>query len=236
VNEPDAPETPGADDLRTLYGAASQPTPPAALGEQLRQAARDAVQAPTRQQAWRWRQGVAVAALVVLSVTILLLLPREQLHLPGEAPLQAPPASDAPLPAARPALELPESPAPAAESKRQAVGKSRQEAPPATAPRLRQAPAEQPAPGRSAADAASNLRRDSAGSSSTFAEEAQQPGDAEDSGVGSDVLEESYYRSSPELWISHIERLLSEGRFADARREFDAFQASHPQHPYAARR
>ena len=63
-------------------------------------------------------------------------------------------------------------------------------------------------------------------------EEAEQEAFPDD--AGTDVLDKSYYRSSPELWISHIERLLSEGRFEDARREFEAFKARHPSHPYAA--
>jgi hypothetical protein len=239
VNEPNAPERRDADDLSELYRAASQPELPAALGDEIRQAARDSLQVVTRGNAWPWRQGVAVAAVLVLSVSILLLFPREQLRSPTEEPLQAPPASDASPQPARPATPVPEvEPEPVVEPKRKALGESRQDAPPAVAPAPLQAPAEEAARvGSSAAGApvSGRARRESAAGTETFAEEAEQAGVADDTSEDPDVLEKSYYRSSPELWISHIERLLSEGRFEDAKREFDAFQAAHPQHPYAAR-
>ncbi|MDH3713226.1 MAG: hypothetical protein OET44_05175 [Gammaproteobacteria bacterium] len=235
MNEPNAPERQNADDLRELYRAAPQPEPPVALGDDIRQAARDSLRVSAQRGAWPWRQGVAVAAVLVLSVSILLLFPREQLHAPGEAPVQPPAVSDAPQPA-QPAAPVPEPlPAPAAESKRNAAGKTRQEAPPAAARTLLQAPADERSMDSSAAGAVVNIPRETATDSRTLVEEAEQPDVADDVRDDADVLEKSYYRSSPELWISHIERLLSEGRFADAKREFDAFKAQHPQHPYAAR-
>lgn len=245
MNQPDAPERQDADDLRDLYRAASQPEPPAALGEEIRQAARDSLQVAKPGSEWPWRQGVAVAAVLVLSVSILLLFPREQLRAPGETPVQAPAASDVPRPA-RPAAPVPDTqpePTPASEAqperavekKRKASSDSRLESPPPASRALLQSPADEPGMESSAAGAAANVPRDTAAGGRTMAEEAERPGVTDAARDDADVLEESYYRSSPELWISHIERLLSEGRFADAKREFDAFQVAHPQHPYAAR-
>ena len=116
MNEPNAPERQDADDLRELYRAAAQPKPPATLSDTIRQAARDSLRASTRRDAWPWRQGVAVAAVLVLSVSILLLFPREQLRIPGEAPVQEPAVMDVPQPVrpAAPALEV--LPAPAKET------------------------------------------------------------------------------------------------------------------------
>jgi hypothetical protein len=235
VNEPNAPEQQDAEDLRNLYRAASQPEPPVALGEEIRQAARDSLQVAKPGSAWPWRQGVAVAAVLVLSVSILLLFPREQLRAPGETPVQAPAASDAPRPARPAAPVLETQPEPAVEKKRKASNESRPESSRPAARALLQAPAAESGMESSAAGAAADVQRDPAVGSETMAEEAEQPGVTDDTRGDTDVLDESYYRSSPELWISHIERLLSEGRFADAKSEFDAFKAAHPRHPYAAR-
>ena len=67
MKERDDADDTAADDLSTLYQAASQPAPSAALAEQLRQSARDAVRAPTR-PVWRLHHGLAIAAVVALSV------------------------------------------------------------------------------------------------------------------------------------------------------------------------
>ena len=210
MSEPNAPDDPSAEDLGELYRRAQQPVPPGGLGDEIRQAARDALHASAPRATWPWRNGVAVAAVLALSVSVLLLFPREDLRMPGEAVLQAPPSVGDVIEPATPAVPAAEAPvtrdvppAPALEPRREAVSKSKAKAasPPAV----------------------------------TRADEAEQPSVGGDAGEN-DVLERSYYRSSPELWISHIERLLSEGRFADATREFDEFQARYPQHPYAVNR
>jgi len=236
VSEPNAPEQQPGGDLSEIYQAAAQPGAPKALGDEIRQAAHAALQAPPGQNVWPWRQGVAVAAVLVLSVSIFLLLPQEQLRVPEGSSLQAPPVSDAPPRPAEPASPSPEVPAArGVETKRKASSRPRQEAPPAAARALEPALADEADVGSNAAGAPAKLRQDSAISNETLAEEAEQSGAADDARENSDALEKSYYRSSPELWISHIERLLSDGEFEEAKREFDAFQAQHPQHPYAAR-
>jgi len=235
VNEPNTPDEQPADDLSQIYQATVQPDAPKALGDEIRQAAHAALQAPPAQNAWPWRQGVAVAAVLVLSVSIFVLLPREQLRLPEGPSLQAPPVSDAPLRPAEPAAPSSAVPAaPAIETKRKALSRPRQEAP-AAARALESAPAGEADVGSSAAGAPAKLRQNSAVSNETLVDEAEQSSTADDARENSETLEKSYYRSSPELWIPHIERLLSDGEFEEAKREFDAFQAQHPQHPYAAR-
>ena len=65
MSEPNTPEQQPADDLSEIYKTAEQPGAPAALGDEIRQAARDALQTPLVQNSWPWRQGVAAAAVRV---------------------------------------------------------------------------------------------------------------------------------------------------------------------------
>lgn len=231
MSRPDDPDLPQAEDLGTLYRAAPRPEPPAALSEAIRRAAHDAVRPAPQSFAWPWKQGVAVAAVLVLSVSIVFLMPREEAHLPEVTSSPAEPAADDARPRAAQPLPATPPPEPAAERRRQALEEEAapQPSPPARA--LLRSPGEADAAG-GAVDESATLGRQSTTDEAAVAEEAEQPAAAAPAPGG---LDQSYYRSSPELWISHIERLLAEGRFNEAKQEFEAFRERYPQHPYATR-
>ncbi len=231
MSEPKVPDRDG-DDLAELYRRTPQPAAPAALGEELRRAARDAVKGAGRRAVFPWRQGVAVAVVAVLSVSIFLLLPRESLRSPVQAPM-APPAADAPARSAEPAGLTPPEPSEAAREQPAEETEAPQDAQPAATQPPAPAAAAPALKSRDATPEAADDPGSGAPAASAAARAVERSRLADEAGEA-DPLEESYYRSSPELWISHIERLLSEGRFDESKREFEAFRARYPRHPYAA--
>ncbi len=109
-------QAPGKDDLprdealSRAWAQVSRDEPPAALDDAIRAAARQAAQAgprPAGASAFsRWRVPVSVAAVLVISATVTLLVAEREAHLPGEAqeaPVQ--PAAPQPAAEAEPAAE-----------------------------------------------------------------------------------------------------------------------------------
>ena len=109
-------QAPGKDDLprdealSRAWAQVSRDEPPVALDDAIRAAARRAAQAgprPTGARASsRWRVPVSVAAVLVISATITLLVAEREAHVPGEAqeaPVQ--PAAPQPTAEAEPAAE-----------------------------------------------------------------------------------------------------------------------------------
>ncbi len=215
---------PDGGDLSRAYRASRHEVPPAALDAAIRAAAHDAA-GRGRGRFAGWRRAVPVAAVVVLSVALVQLVPRERppatIAPPGDAPggvsSEAPPPASVPsgaeraaeevraLPAESRALRKLESPA--------AVSAPRPSSEPDEAGLFSGAPAVLDATEGDARGQASPARDDAERES--LAQPAEAP-----------------HRASVEAWVEHIEQLLAVGRREEAEAEFAAFRRAHPQHPF----
>lgn len=236
MTDPD-PKLPGPDPhdeaLAALYRQAARAEPPARQDAAIHAAAAADLKAPRahRPPWWlRWRLGLSVAATLVLTTSLVLLVQREQGE-PGEEARKA--AAERPAPArqegaaegtssARQEAAAPSAPnaAPAVRSAPPAPAAPPPalgaESPPAAAsPRKKEAaPRPEAFPGAPASALTGEARSDSAASPHDAAQPAREPSPP-----------------PPEAWLDDIRKLHRAGRDAEARNALATFRRSYPNHP-----
>ena len=221
--------------LSRLYREAEAAAPPEALDRAILAASR-AAQAPARRRLrWQaWTLPMGVAATLVLTVTLTLLVQREQEPPLGEAPLPRAPAA-APQERAEPGAELPAKTAAPPAAKREAVRREAEAPPPAPTPAASR-PASQPpvveqkalpAPAPEAVGAAeparpaAAMRRQSAPAADAVEMRAKSaPLRKEAAGAAA--------ARTPEQWLEEIRQLKAQGRDQQAAEALAEFRQAYP--------
>ena len=220
----------GDSPVSRLYRRHADEQPGPALDARIREQAHCAVSPRPRAVkspfARHWMVPASLAAVLVLSVSVVLLTPHGGLG-PVPLPESVAPPAEAPRPAAAPRArsEL-------EEDAREAVGASRLEATEAAKSRAEpSSPARKsmreaaPAPS-TAADAPPAAELRAPAPAGRLADE-QTVGDA--APLADDALQ-----ADPQAWLRHIERLADTGHREDALANLRAFRARYPNHPLPA--
>lgn len=209
----------GDSQLSRLYRRHADELPDPGLDARIRARARDALSRKAARSpfAGHWVVPVSLAAVVVLSVSVVLLLPH-----PGSPPTIAPePAAPsarqppAETPRARPRGTLEE------EAGRQAGADSLKRA----------ESAERRAQPQAARKGVQKAAPAPAGGSGAAVAPAAPSGMAAGSGTGAASWPSEAVRGDPQAWLRHIENLLGAGDEQDARANLRAFRARYPDHP-----
>jgi hypothetical protein len=221
--------------LSRLYREAEAAAPPEALDRAILAASRAALAPARRRARWQaWTLPMGVAATLVLTVTLTLLVQREQEPPLGEAPLPRAPAA-APQERAEPGAELPAKTAAPPEAKREAVRREAEAPPPAPTPAASR-PASQPpvveqkalpAPVPEAVGAAeparpaAAMRRQSAPAADAVEMRAKSaPLRKEAAGAAA--------ARTPEQWLEEIRQLKAQGRDQQAAEALAEFRQAYP--------
>ena len=209
--------------------------PPEALDRAILAASRAALAPARRRARWQaWTLPMGVAATLVLTVTLTLLVQREQEPPLGEAPLPRAPAA-APQERAEPGAELPAKTAAPPAAKREAVRREAEAPPPAPTPAASR-PASQPpvveqkalpAPAPEAVGAAeparpaAAMRRQSAPAADAVEMRAKSaPLRKEAAGAAA--------ARTPEPWLEEIRQLKAQGRDQQAAEALAEFRQAYP--------
>jgi hypothetical protein len=242
------------EELKSIYGAAGSPEPPASLDDSILAASRRAVHskpaAPRRTQ--RWGAPVALAATVLLATGVSLMVMQQQPErdaAPAAATDMAPVSKieqkvardqaaadarraeprkrvEAPAEQAAPAGEVAQAPARSDEGLAASSTVAPAAAPAAPPPRLAE----------SAPAAPQELRRESAEAAKAPARPAAAPlAAARSSAAGRAALADQAsvtdeVRQSPEKWLQVMRDMRLEGRLAEADRELAEFRKRYPEH------
>lgn len=221
--------------LSRLYREAEAAAPPEALDRAILAASRAALAPARRRARWQaWTLPMGVAATLVLTVTLTLLVQREQEPPLGEAPLPRAPAA-APQERAEPGAELPAKTAAPPAAKREAVRREAEAPPPAPTPAASR-PASQPpvveqkalpAPVPEAVGAAeparpaAAMRRQSAPAADAVEMRAKSaPLRKEAAGAAA--------ARTPEPWLEEIRQLKAQGREREAAEALAEFRQAYP--------
>lgn len=221
--------------LSRLYREAEAAAPPEALDRAILAASRAALAPARRRARWQaWTLPMGVAATLVLTVTLTLLVQREQEPPLGEAPLPRAPAA-APQERAEPGAELPAKAAAPPAAKREAVRREAEAPPPAPTPAASR-PASQPpvveqkalpAPVPEAVGAAeparpaAAMRRQSAPAADAVEMRAKSaPLRKEAAGAAA--------ARTPEPWLEEIRQLKAQGREREAAEALAEFRQAYP--------
>lgn len=221
--------------LSRLYREAEAAAPPEALDRAILAASRAALAPARRRARWQaWTLPMGVAATLVLTVTLTLLVQREQEPPLGEAPLPRAPAA-APQERAEPGAELPAKTAAPPAAKREAVRREAEAPPPAPTPAASR-PASQPpaveqkalpAPAPEAVGAAeparpaAAMRRQSAPAADAVEMRAKSaPLRKEAAGAAA--------ARTPEPWLEEIRQLKAQGRDQQAAEALAEFRQAYP--------
>jgi len=221
--------------LSRLYREAEAAAPPEALDRAILAASRAALAPARRRARWQaWTLPMGVAATLVLTVTLTLLVQREQEPPLGEAPLPRAPAA-APQERAEPGAELPAKAAAPPAAKREAVRREAEAPPPAPTPAASR-PASQPpvveqkalpAPAPEAVGAAeparpaAAMRRQSAPAADAVEMRAKSaPLRKEAAGAAA--------ARTPEPWLEEIRQLKAQGRDQQAAEALAEFRQAYP--------
>ncbi|CAG0985334.1 hypothetical protein RHDC1_02071 [Rhodocyclaceae bacterium] len=221
--------------LSRLYREAEAAAPPEALDRAILAASRAALAPARRRARWQaWTLPMGVAATLVLTVTLTLLVQREQEPPLGEAPLPRAPAA-APQERAEPGAELPAKTAAPPAAKREAVRREAEAPPPAPTPAASR-PASQPpvveqkalpAPAPEAVGAAeparpaAAMRRQSAPAADAVEMRAKSaPLRKEAAGAAA--------ARTPEQWLEEIRQLKAQGRDQQAAEALAEFRQAYP--------
>ena len=221
--------------LSRLYREAEAAAPPEALDRAILAASRAALAPARRRARWQaWTLPMGVAATLVLTVTLTLLVQREQEPPLGEAPLPRAPAA-APQERAEPGAELPAKTAAPPAAKREAVRREAEAPPPAPTPAASR-PASQPpvveqkalpAPAPEAvgtaepARPAAAMRRQSAPAADAVEMRAKSaPLRKEAAGAAA--------ARTPEQWLEEIRQLKAQGRDQQAAEALAEFRQAYP--------
>ena len=221
--------------LSRLYREAEAAAPPEALDRAILAASRAALAPARRRARWQaWTLPMGVAATLVLTVTLTLLVQREQEPPLGEAPLPRAPAA-APQERAEPGAELPAKTAAPPAAKREAVRREAEAPPPAPTPAASR-PASQPpvveqkalpAPAPEAVGAAeparpaAAMRRQSAPAADAVEMRAKSaPLRKEAAGAAA--------ARTPEQWLEEIRQLKARGRDQQAAEALAEFRQAYP--------
>lgn len=231
------PEDPQDRELGALYRTAAQEAPSPGLDARILAAARNAATPPReaastpvpKSWAQRWRIPVALAATVLMTSTLTLLV-REH-GVDGDEtmmPRQAPAArkSEAAAPAASTAPAAPASIAPAAPAR-----EDRGEANTAKdqlADRPREEPRYPPQSDRAAEHAAPPVAESAAGAAAMRSAPASARANASAESAARPALSGTLERS-PEQWLEEIRQLRREGRAAEAEARLAEFRKRYPQ-------
>ncbi|MBK9595432.1 MAG: hypothetical protein IPO57_08765 [Rhodocyclales bacterium] len=222
--------------LSRLYREAEAAAPPEALDRAILAASRAALAPARRRARWQaWTLPMGVAATLVLTVTLTLMVQREQEPPLGEAPpLPRAPAA-APQERAEPGAELPAKTAAPPAAKREAVRREAEAPPPAPTPAASR-PASQPpvveqkalpAPAPEAVGAAeparpaAAMRRQSAPAADAVEMRAKSaPLRKEAAGAAA--------ARTPEPWLEEIRQLKAQGRDQEAAEALAEFRQAYP--------
>lgn len=221
--------------LSRLYREAEAAAPPEALDRAILAASRAALAPARRRARWQaWTLPMGVAATLVLTVTLTLMVQREQEPPLGEAPLPRAPAA-APQERAEPGAELPAKAAAPPAAKREAVRREAEAPPPAPTPAASR-PASQPpvveqkalpAPVPEAVGAAeparpaAAMRRQSAPAADAVEMRAKSaPLRKEAAGAAA--------ARTPEPWLEEIRQLKAQGREKEAAEALAEFRQAYP--------
>jgi len=215
--------------LSRLYREADRIEPPRALDAAILAAAREAVKpAPPRRAWWQaWTLPMGVAATVVLTVTLTLMVQQEQ-----ERPMsEAPPTQGAPAtaPQEKPdaAADLAVKPAAPREAKQEAV-KREAEGPavaPAPAPETA-APAGAGAPRAPMAESAESVAP--ARPAAVMRQQAAPAADAVESRAKSAPLRKEAVGAAPAQWLEDIREMKKQGKEKEAAEALAEFRKAYP--------
>ncbi len=215
--------------LSRLYREADRIEPPRALDAAILAAAREAVKpAPSRRAWWQaWTLPMGVAATVVLTVTLTLMVQQEQ-----ERPMsEAPPTQGAPAtaPQEKPdaAADLAVKPAAPREAKQEAV-KREAEGPavaPAPAPETA-APAGAVAPRAPMAEFAESVAP--ARPAAVMRQQAAPAADAVESRAKSAPLRKEAVGAAPAQWLEDIREMKKQGKEKEAAEALAEFRKAYP--------
>ena len=215
--------------LSRLYREADRIEPPRALDAAILAAAREAVKpAPPRRAWWQaWTLPMGVAATVVLTVTLTLMVQQEQ-----ERPMsEAPPTQGAPAtaPQEKPdaAADLAGKPAAPREAKQEAV-KREAEGPavaPAPAPETA-APAGAVAPRAPMAESAKSVAP--ARPAAVMRQQAAPAADAVESRAKSAPLRKEAVGAAPAQWLEDIREMKKQGKEKEAAEALAEFRKAYP--------
>jgi hypothetical protein len=230
------------DDLKRLYAAAPADEPPAALDAAIRARARREMGSPMRAAGFgrrAWRPSLAMAAVLVLTVSVVMVMEREKPEVAGDVAGDvtnvagiAPPARDLALaPAAKPKADEGAATAAPRAASRESPAQDRKpgmEQPEQGASKpesLLQAPsvATAPAAPDTAAVARSSARQ-AAGAGAMDALSETTPG----RGV---ALRASPAAESPEAWLRRLAELKQQGKLREFEESLAEFRKRHPEYP-----
>jgi len=223
------------DDLRRLYAQAPDEEPPAALDAAILSRARSAVQASSsRTIAARWGAPLATAAVLVLSVIVVINVQREQpevLSVTGparEAPAPASPPAPAPAISAAAESRAPVAVQPAAEPQQDAGEEPGLGAPAAeVAPQPAPEPAARPAAPVPRAASRLSLRADSARSEGAMTAAKSTAAMAPEHMTAESMNQE---QMTPEQWLAHLVELRTQGRLKEFQDSLAEFRKRFPAH------
>lgn len=221
--------------LSRLYREAEAAAPPEALDRAILAASRAALAPARRRARWQaWTLPMGVAATLVLTVTLTLLVQREQEPPLGEAPLPRAPAA-APQERAEPGAELPAKAAAPPAAKREAVRREAEAPPPAPTPAASRPASQPPAVEQKALPApvpeavgaaeparpAAAMRRQSAPAADAVEMRAKSaPLRKEAAGAAA--------ARTPEPWLEEIRQLKAQGREREAAEALAEFRQAYP--------
>lgn len=223
--------------LSRLYREAEAAAPPEALDRAILAASRAALAPARRRARWQaWTLPMGVAATLVLTVTLTLMVQREQEPPLGEAPLPRAPAA-APQERAEPGAELPAKTAAPPAAKREAVRREAEAPPAAPVPTpAASRPASQPpaveqkalpAPVPEAVGAA-----DSARPAAAMRRQSAPAADAVEMRAKSAPLRKEAAGAAaartPEQWLEEIRQLKAQGRDQQAAEALAEFRQAYP--------
>ncbi len=231
------PDDPQDRELGALYRAAAQEAPSPRLDARILAAARNAATPPreaastpvTKSWAQRWRIPVALAATVLMTSTLTLLVRKhgvdsDETMLPRQAPAAR--KSEAAAPAASTAPAAPASIAPASPAR-----EDRGEANTAKdqlADRPREEPRDPPQSDRAAERAAPSVAEPTAGAAAMGSAPATARANASAESAARPAPSGTLERS-PEQWLEEIRQLRREGRAAEAEARLAEFRKRYPQ-------
>ncbi len=247
------PDDPQDRELGALYRAAAQEAPSPGLDARILAAARDAATPPReaaanlRPKSWtqRWRIPVALAATVLMTSTLTLLVREhgvdsDETMLPRQAPAArkseavAPaasasvaPASPAPQPAPQQSISGTERKAKAAAPSREDRGEANT-AKDQLADHPREDPRDPPQSDRAAERAAPPVAESTAGAAAMRSAPATARANASAESAARPALSGTLERS-PEQWLEEIRQLRREGRAAEAEARLAEFRKRYPQ-------
>ena len=227
-------DTEGAD-LSRVYAATARDEPPAALDGEILAQARRAAENRARASFRHWRRPVAIAATLIVTASLVVLMESEQ----PQIAMLAPPAGDAALaPAAKAPAEAVQpakvAPAQAARREKKPASSGTLDLPARDAffepsSREREPPA---SPRPVLPDAASPIASNNVPGAALAERRSVQATD----NAARDLLKTGPAQKdeSPEAWLAHIAELRKQGRIKEAEESLAAFRKRYPDYPIPA--